>query len=109
VLPDPADRARDVGEAAVGETDLTDEGALLPGDEAPEDLAFEAGAEHPEVVGVAEQAQQPDDRIEQLRVRVADREAGAGGRAGRRGRLEQQQRRILGARGCPSASSPWAP
>jgi hypothetical protein len=43
VAADPADRAGQVRESAVGESDLPHGRALRSGDEPPQDLALEAG------------------------------------------------------------------
>jgi hypothetical protein len=46
VLPDPADRPPDLGQAAVRQADLPDHRALLTGDQPPDDLPFDGRAQH---------------------------------------------------------------
>ncbi len=101
VAADPADRAGQVREAAVGQADLPDEGPLRAGDQPPEHLALDAGGEHGGVAGGVEQGEEPTERVEQRRGGGTDADAdgvsGPGPGGGGRGRLGQQGGDLLRA------------
>ena len=86
VLGDPTDRATDMGEAAVGQSDLAH--ALTQGavDQPPEDLALDQRREDVAVARAVEQAHHANDGVEELGRGVGDAEpAGAARGAARRG------------------------
>nr|WP_202870527.1 hypothetical protein [Kribbella sp. VKM Ac-2571] len=79
-----------MGQHAVGEADLTDQGTLLAGEQPPEDLPADARHQHADVVGALRDPQQPYDGIQQLVTRIAHHQPAV---LRRTGRCLQQQRR----------------
>jgi hypothetical protein len=51
VAADPGNRPGQVGQAAVGQADLPQEGPLRSGDQPPQDLALDAGGQHGGITG----------------------------------------------------------
>lgn len=94
VVTDPVDGPADVGQAAVGQADLTDHGAVGAGEQPPEDLPLDHRGEHGGVRGVVEQPQQPHDGVEEVGSGLTGRDRGWGGRGSgpAPGRCLQQQR-----------------
>jgi hypothetical protein len=94
VVADPPDGARDVGEAAVGEAELADGGALIAGEEPPDDLPLGQRGQDRGVAGLVEQAEHADRGVDQLVGCVADGDArrrAAGGGRQVRGACAQEQ------------------
>jgi hypothetical protein len=73
---DPADRPRQLGQAAVGETDLPQGIPLGAGEQPPQDLPLDAVREHRGGAGLVEQAEEAGKRVEQGRGGIADRDPG---------------------------------
>jgi hypothetical protein len=97
VAEDPAVRAGDVREPALGQSDLAHGRRLRAGEKPPQDLTVDAGCERGGVRRDVNEREQPAGRAEQRRRPVADSDAGGGGFDGGRpgigrGRRLQQQR-----------------
>src|SRR4051812_13162938 len=75
VLADPADRATDICEAAVGQSDLAHALTQRTGDQPPEDLALDHRHEDVAVAWAVEQAHHAHDGVEELVRGVGDTDA----------------------------------
>lgn len=79
VVGDPANGPADLGQSAVGESNLAHALTQRTGHEPPQDLAFDRRRQHVSVARTVQQSQHPSDGVKQLGRDVGDSESGRRG------------------------------